>query len=124
MQINWIKYNPENKKQPYSFIAMDAMLDYDDLLADLSREHPLAFIEQDDLICGVLIHKSLLRKAEVCSLAIPKSNMVLINGNLYLTDPTKNSVRQEFIEWAKRIKAAPWPKDMKRQKYNVIFPTI
>ena len=76
---------------------------------ELSAEKPLAIVEIDDGTYAAIYSEEIIRKAQQLQIGSPP----LV---------TEISQFSEAIEWAKKVKHAPW--NTKKRKVTVTIPTI
>lgn len=109
----------ENEETKWSFNSLSKLdIDYVEIAKELSKKNPLILIEvegREVTNCGVLFHEYLKVKSETCLLPRPKGKVTNNIPNVGFIVGCEKTDFSIWIDWAKRVKRAKWPKNVKRK---------
>ena len=108
----------ENK---WRFNALhESLIEFDDIASELSGKNPIAVVTHGDTEKYVVLSEWLLVKMQVLSidcLAVEKH----IEGDGFIVYKIEDNFK-EWINWAKKIKAMPWPEN--RRKHDTVMVSL
>ncbi len=92
----------------YSFHSTSPFdIDWQAIIADLTRKNPMVIITIGENARYVVIHRSLKIKAQACGIDLPDLQHKL-NADVF-------KINEQFAPWiafAKKVKQAPWPTEI------------
>ena len=102
-------------------------VDYIEIAGELTRKNPIAIITmqgEDETTYEIMHSLYLQRKSEACGINIPEGNTRQITFLGYITRcQLKDWVN--WIDWAKEVKKAKWPKDIiNKTKVTITLPKV
>jgi len=123
--------NVDKNKGTYSWtfpLAHPDMVSIEEVSNNINRHWPLGFLKWNGrVIC--LIHSSLMRKSRILNMQFP-----LCHHTLYkIAEPRMRSMSvygithcdiQKVIDWARKVKQAPWEDKAERVEAGVFLPEI